>query len=264
MREFRAGRRYFSIASAPPSPVAGLVIPCFKESARLPKFLPDLLRELSRLPFRVILQVVDDGSGESEADKISAYVASLTPPHTIDLRRVLRLPSNIGKGGTVHAGWDHLAGECDWLAFVDADGAVPAEETARLLATATAGSPNEVWFGSRVHGDGVERSALRDLAGGGFRLFTRLLVRLPVKDTQCGLKAIPTHAFRAIRPHLRRTDFAFDIELALALHQNGFTLRELPIRWREQPGSHVRTRHALSMAIAVVGFGFRRWSTPKS
>ena len=229
----------------------------------MPRFLPALLEELARLPARVIIQVVDDGSGVGEADKLSSFVDSLSNLGIVDLRPVLRLPENVGKGGTVHAGWDHLAGECDWLAFVDADGAVPANETSRLLAEALRGPAKTVWFASRVHAEGVERSPLRDLVGFSFRLLTRILVRLPVRDTQCGLKALPSSAFREIRSELNRRDFAFDIELALALHQRGYTLRELPIHWREQPGGHVRARHAVIMAMAVVGFGVRRLFGPK-
>jgi hypothetical protein len=210
------------------------------------------------MPAKVIVQAVDDGSGAEEAEKLSVFIDSLRNGNRVDLRPVLRLPQNVGKGGTVHAGWDHLAEECDWLAFVDADGAVPAAETRRLLAEALQGPEKTVWFASRVHAEGVERSPLRDLVGFGFRLLTRLLVRLPVRDTQCGLKALPSSAFREIRPELNRRDFAFDIELALTLHQRGYALRELPIHWREQPGGHVRARHALIMAMAVVGFGIRR------
>ena len=69
--------------------------------------------------------------------------------------------------------------------------------------------------------------------------------------------------FISALPELHRRDFAFDIELALALHQRGYSLRELPIQWSEQPGGHVRAKHALIMAMAVFGFGLRRWSGPK-
>ncbi|MFM7180270.1 MAG: glycosyltransferase [Verrucomicrobiales bacterium] len=239
--------------------VIGLVIPCFKESTRLPKFLPALLGELATLPARVVVQVVDDGSGEVEATKLSEFVDSVRNGSHVDVRPVLRLPQNIGKGGTVHSGWNHLVEECDWLAFVDADGAVPADETRRLLSEAIAGPQKTAWFASRVQAEGVERSLLRDLVGFGFRLLTHVLVCLPVRDTQCGLKALPTAAYQDIRADLKRRDFAFDIELALTLHQRGYTLRELPIHWREQPGGHVRARHAFMMAMAVLGFGIRRW-----
>lgn len=222
-----------------------------------------MLEELALLPAKVIVQAVDDGSGAEEASKLSAFVESLPTSERVSVRPVLRLPDNIGKGGTVHAGWDHLVQECDWLAFVDADGAVPAGEVRRLLADALQGPEKTVWFASRVHAEGVERSPLRDLVGFSFRLLTRLLVRLPVRDTQCGLKALPSSAYREIRPELNRRDFAFDIELALALHQRGYSLHELPIHWREQPGGHVRARHALIMALAVFGFGVRRLFGPK-
>lgn len=221
-----------------------------------------MLAELGFLPAKVIVQVVDDGSGAEEAEKLAAFVASMAPPTRVLLRPVLRLPVNVGKGGAVHAAWDALAPECNWLAFVDADGAVPGAETRRLLAEALQGSEQTAWFASRLQTGDVERSPIRDLVGFCFRLLTRVLVRLPVRDTQCGLKALSTAAFRAIRPELKRRDFAFDIELALALHQRSYTLKELPIQWREQPGGHVRARHALIMAMAVVGFGVRRLSGP--
>jgi dolichyl-phosphate beta-glucosyltransferase len=118
------------------------------------------------------------------------------------------------------------------------------------------------YFASRPKGKDVERAILRDLLGAGFRLFTRLMVRLPIRDTQCGLKVLPAEAFREIRRELKRNDFAFDIELAMALHENGWSIHEEPIHWREQAGSHVRAVHVLAMAVAVCGFGYRRWFRP--
>lgn len=204
---------------------------------------------------------MDDGSGAEESARLGEFVESqraLHPPGL--LLPLMCLPENVGKGGTVRAGWDALAPDCDWLAFVDADGAVPASETNRLISTAIGGGGGrEAYFASRPKGKDVERAILRDLLGGGFRLFTRMMVRLTVKDTQCGLKVLPIRAYQEIRGRLKRNDFAFDIELAIALEEAGWRIQEVPIQWKEQPGSHVRAVHIVAMAAAVCGFGIRRW-----
>ena len=118
-----------------------LVIPCYKESQRLPFFLPRLCEEMERLG-GVNIMVVDDGSGPGEAAATRAYIDSIRSAHPC-LRAMLELPENRGKGGAVYAGWEQHTGE-EMLAFVDADGSCTAAETARLisLARATADSRN--------------------------------------------------------------------------------------------------------------------------
>ena len=53
------------------------------------------------------------------------------------LENAVYLDQNAGKGGAIYAGWDS-AREKDfqWLAFVDADGAVSPQETMRVIAEA--------------------------------------------------------------------------------------------------------------------------------
>ena len=147
----------------------GLVIPCFRESRRLPTFLPGLLSAMETAALPVVIQIVDDGSGQSEADALDAFLEPLRAAHPAMLRPMLRLPANIGKGGTVYAGWDALAPLCTHLAFVDADGAIPADETARLLAMATTMPSGSAVFASRADGALVERQWLRQCAGLVFR-----------------------------------------------------------------------------------------------
>ena len=169
------------------------------------------------------------------------------------------LPENRGKGGAIYAGWDILVNDCDWLAFVDADGAVPADETCRLMAGAASASTGmTAIFGERSRAKTVRRNPLRRFVGWAFQVLVRSLVPLPLHDTQCGIKALPSAAFRAIRGDLHREDFAFDIELAMALLDHGYSITPVPVRWQEQPGSHMRVRHVVAMAIAVLGFGVRR------
>lgn len=239
-------------AIAPGSGGLALVIPCYRESKRLPRFLPGLCDELAKsgLPGLNIL-VVDDGSGGHEASLLEEHVLEVQSAHPFLLDPLL-LPENVGKGGTVYAGWNHLAPSARCLAFVDADGAVPPRSCRRFLETASALPPHTALFASRLGGGHVHRSPARRFAGWGFRTLVRLLFALPVGDTQCGLKMIPTASWLAVRDSLQRTDFLFDIELATALLYHGDRIESLPVDWDEKPGSHLGPVEAARMGWALL------------
>lgn len=212
-----------------------LVIPCFRESGRIGPFLQDLQRELA-CDTDVRVQVVDDGSGKEEAERLREMVdaARIQWPA---LRPLLQLPANVGKGGAVYAGWAANEGE-DWLAFTDADGACSAREVKRLLAMRREGA----LFASRIMmlGHSIQRHWHRHLLGRVFATIASELLHIPVYDSQCGLKLVPRSAWEAIRPRLHLNGFSFDVELLCALLDSGCPVREVPIDWHEVPGGKVR------------------------
>jgi hypothetical protein len=56
-------------------------------------------------------------------------------------------------------------------------------------------------------------------------------------DTQCGFKFFSGPLARAAAQALRTPGFAFDIELIAICQRLGATLTEIPVRWRDIPGS---------------------------
>jgi dolichyl-phosphate beta-glucosyltransferase len=134
-----------------------LVIPCFKESGRIQPFLESLCAEMEKLG-GVSLLVVDDGSGAEETSRLRSVVDGFRGRHPF-VREMLELPENVGKGGTVYAGWEAHAGE-RWIMFVDADGSVSASEVARVIRLAREENhATRAYFASRVAmlGHQVER-----------------------------------------------------------------------------------------------------------
>lgn len=217
-----------------------LVVPCYRESARLPVFLPDLCAAMDAIGGVRVL-VVDDGSGAVEAAAARALVEGLRSRHAC-LRPLLELPENVGKGGAVHAGWAAHEGET-WLGFVDADGSCSAAEVARLAGLAAAeGEPLPALFASRIKllGRRVERLLKRHLLGRIFATLVSELLSIPVYDSQCGLKLVPRAAYEAVAARLRVNGFAFDVELLAALIDGGCVVREVPIDWHEVAGGKVR------------------------
>jgi dolichyl-phosphate beta-glucosyltransferase len=210
---------------------------------------------------------VDDGSGKQEVNKMRELVSRLQSQFDC-LGNAIYLTQNTGKGGAIYAGWDTAGDdEFQWLAFVDADGAVTPQETIRVLGQ-TAELPADkktcLWaVRVREAGTNIRRTFLRRILGNIFRLLVRFAFHLPVRDTQCGLKCIPAEAYLQIRHHLVEKRFVFDVELCTQLVRAGFDIRENPISWSESSGSTLNFKSALRMLFSLMGVRWRILKKPR-
>jgi dolichyl-phosphate beta-glucosyltransferase len=66
-----------------------------------------------------------------------------------------------------------------------------------------------------------------------------VLTGIGIYDSQCGLKVIRSNAYAMVEKQLKETRFVFDVELTLLLVKSGASIREVPISWKEIPGSKV-------------------------
>lgn len=157
----------------------------------------------------------------------------------------------LGKGGVIQ----ETARRCrtGWVAFIDADGATPPRELARLLdaasrldgAIASRRLPTSVVHGHRA----AHRAAVS-------RLFSFVVPRLfsvPFHDTQCGAKVIRADVLAQLLPHLTTRGLLFDLELLLVAHRLGYRIAEVPTVWIDRPGSRIHLlRHAVPTALSIV------------
>ncbi|MFL2479615.1 MAG: glycosyltransferase [Verrucomicrobiales bacterium] len=232
-----------------------LVIPCYKESTRLPDFLQELCKtaEASQLPIKIL--TVDDGSGPEEAELMFSLVQRLQEKFNL-LLDALILEQNQGKGGAIYSGWNEADPQMyKWIAFVDADGAISPEETLNFLSQTKSGNKEQrtcLWS-VRVTGEGkeVNRTKVRQALGNIFRSIVKFTFNLPVRDTQCGLKCLPTKAYQKIQNKLIEKRFVFDIELAAHLTRQGYKLKEIPVNWHESPGSTINIKSAFKMLFSL-------------
>jgi dolichyl-phosphate beta-glucosyltransferase len=217
-----------------PSPALSVILPAFNEARRLPPFLESVRRYLDcdfGRTYEVI--VVDDGSRDATAAVVQE-MARQWPA-----LRLLSHESNAGKGAAVRTGI--LAAGGERLLFADADGATPIEEHARLDAAILAGA--DVAVGSRLLPDPAivrARSWFRGLAGRVFAATARRLLGIPVLDTQCGFKMFRAEAGRKLFAAVEETRYLFDLELLVLARKFGLKVVEVPVRWQEMPGGHLR------------------------
>ena len=127
------------------------------------------------------------------------------------------------------------------------------------MAAATAGRRAATAFPRYVaeHGFDVAVYSVRPLPG---------LTRLPevrqvvpgATDTQCGFKFFAGPLARAAARSLRTAGFAFDIELIAACQRLGATLTEIPVDWRDVPGSTFSvSRHSAAAMRDVAAIWLR-------
>jgi hypothetical protein len=93
-------------------------------------------------------------------------------------------------------------------------------------------------------GIAVHRQPLRAFGSSIFQAWVSALLRLPINDTQCGLKIIPCSFFRARENTWKEDRYAFDLELLLVAQQEGLPIAVVPVCWREQADTRLGLRSA--------------------
>ena len=230
-----------------------ILIPCFNESERLPRFLPELCEGLKAGAADVAVQLVDDGSSPEEQGALRDF-AQLVRSEYAFVREPIFLEQNLGKGGAIRVGWS-VSSDFDYLAFVDADGAAPANETVRFMETlAVLDREPTLLIATREPGAGreLERTYSRRIVAKFFNTLLRIFYGIQIKDTQCGLKAIPATFFDKLRNRLHQNGYGFDLELISNAMKEGLELQTVPIDWKEIPGSKTRIGPALAFALQIV------------
>lgn len=241
-----------------------LIIPCYREEERLSPCLRELVGAFQESRFRARFTIVDDGSGRESAERLLGVIAPIREEHPELFHEPVLLLDNVGKGGAVQAGWDAALARVpspEVVGFVDADGATPAEEVVGLVRSLIEREEAvDAVFGSRIKmlGKRIDRHLRRHLLGRVFATLTHRLTGLEIYDSQCGAKLIRTGALRVIRPDLRETGYAFDVELCLLLQRAGFRVVEHPVSWSDTPGSRVRLlRDGWQMFTSLVSISRR-------
>ena len=222
-----------------------VVIPAYNEAARIAAPLRRLAAHLAAAHPTSEIVVVDDGSTDDTVRTVTALAAELPLPV-----RVLRSAMNRGKGHAVKVGMLDAHGAL--VLMTDADLSTPIEELAKLLAAIRAGA--DVAIGSRKMAGAVieeHQPALREAMGRVFTWLTQVLV-VNVSDVTCGFKLFRHDAARAVFSRVTLDDWSFDAEALFLTRRLGFTLVEVPVRWKDAAGTKVnRGRDAVRSAIGL-------------
>jgi len=235
-------------------PFLSIVVPAYNEEARLGASLAKIASYLEAAGLDAEVLVVDDGSKDGTADVAAKALSGLRG-------RVVRNGENRGKGYSVRQGV--LEARARFVLLTDADLSTPIEEHAKLAAVIR-DRDLDVVIGSRaLPGSDVQvRQAWpRQTMGRTFNKIIRALTGLPFRDTQCGFKLLDRERVKPVFEKMVVDRFAFDVELLFLCERFGLSVAEVPVIWRDAPGSKVSIlRDPLNMLVDVlrVRWRFRR------
>lgn len=212
-----------------------VIIPAYNEEQRLGAGLGSILAYLGERYPDYELIVVNDGSADRTAERVSTAVAN--EPRA----RLISYTPNRGKGYAVRTGV--LASRGDPVVFMDADLSTPLDEVADILGV-LANTQADVVIGSRgvPHAEiRVKPSPFRRFASWLFDQIKYALVGLrQFRDTQCGFKAYRGDVARQLFALSRVERFMFDVEVLYLAERAGLRIVEMPVQWADMPGSKVR------------------------
>ncbi|MFO0932852.1 MAG: glycosyltransferase [Planctomycetota bacterium] len=238
------------MTAAGPAPALSVIVPALDEGPHVRAHLARIVASVERLgrPFEVLL--VDDGSADDTGAEARAAAAA-------DARvRVVAHATNRGKGAALATGCAEARG--DVLVFLDADLEISPDEIGPLLARLEA-SGAAVAVGSKYAPGARERRPWhRAWLSRAYLLVTSVLFRLPIRDTQTGLKALRRDVARALVPALRTQRWAWDVELLVLAHRAGARIVAAPVTVDfRRPGVRIGARGFLDSGLDTVAVFLR-------
>lgn len=224
-----------SVGGDSPVPALSVVIPAYREAARLPRTLAATVEYLDRRGDLWEILVIDDGSPDETARVAEAWAAG-HPSAIGGSLRVLRYDLNQGKGHAVRYGILRTSGKR--VLFMDADLATPIEEIEKLEAALDAGA--DIAIGSRPMRESellVRQPLYREIAGRFFNGIVQTIATPGIHDTQCGFKLMSAPAAKEIFSRCTLDGFSFDVEALFLARRLGLKIAEVPVRWAHQEGA---------------------------
>jgi dolichol-phosphate mannosyltransferase len=228
--------------STPDRPSLGrvvMVVPTFNEAdnlawivARLRAAQPD-----------VHVLVVDDNSPDGTGKLADELAAADEDVH------VLHRTEKNGLGQAYIAGfrWALVAGY-DVVVEMDADGSHRPEQLPQLLTALADGA--DLAIGSRwvPGGKVLDWPLSRHLISRAGNLYTRIMLRMPIRDATAGYRAYKTAVLRVLDlDEISSQGYCFQIDLLRRTWQAGFTVVEAPITFAERE----RGQSKMSQSIVV-------------
>ena len=200
-------------------PLLSIVIPYFNESRRTDRNVNMMTAFLKLHPHYEVIYVNDGAEDGTEALLHSWYKTEAV----LSQIKFVANPENLGKGGAIQNGMSHATGE--YVMFTDFDFSISLDEIAKFLVEMKKIKRGAV-IASRKELSVVlqKRSFLRQIMGTIFNKVMKVIVYLPLKDTQCGFKMFDLETAKLVFPKLKTHGFAFDVEVLKRIH-----LLKLPI-----------------------------------
>ena len=144
-----------------------------------------------------------------------------------------------GRGRALKKAW--LDSNADMVAYMDVDLSTNLNDLIPLVG-AIADEGYDLAIGSRLLNESLVegRSRGREFTSRAYNMVIQASFFVGFRDAQCGFKAVSRRAADLLLPLIKDTGWFFDTELLIVAEKNGFRIKEIPVRWHDDPDTRVR------------------------
>lgn len=235
-------------ANGTPGQLVSIVVPTLNESARIERTIATIMHVFRSAANAVEVIVVDDGSTDDTYAKAMAF-ATDSP----DEVRVVRHERNQGKGAALRTGF--LESRGDVVGFIDADLEYPVNALpvmARLLME----SDSACAIASRVADD---RRRFERVSSSIAHRVAAAVLRLPIRDTQAGVKMFPGTFARGVLARCQQTGWLYDIEALLKAVEQSLEIIEVPVMQKSVRRRRASVWTMLRCAPVLLAMALDHW-----
>jgi glycosyltransferase involved in cell wall biosynthesis len=197
-------------------PLLSVIMPCYNEQDTLPQ----ILEAVRAVDLDKEIVAVDDCSSDNTYQILQAEAAE-------DPRlRVIRHPTNRGKGAAVRTGIAHALGEITIIQ--DADLEYDPNDYYELVKPIVDGRV-QVVFGSRFMGRHTGMYFWNALGNKGLTFLTNFLFNSWISDMETCYKVMRTEILRSL--NLESNDFRLEPEITAKVLRKGYRIYEVPVSY---------------------------------
>lgn len=199
-----------------------VVLPCYNVASSIAANLKRLEELLSAQQIAYQIIPIDDGS--EDGTRAALETIAQTSPQILPVY----FPENRGKGAAILAGAARATSP--WVLLLDGDFDLdPAALPAFCEVAAQTGA--DIIAGSKLHpASEVDYPLRRKVLSKIYHCLTQHLLKLPIQDTQSGMKLVRREALVYALERVLVKRFAFDLELLTVMQHGGFIFAEAPVR----------------------------------
>lgn len=214
------------------NPHISLIFPAYNEVRRIAETVREAKAYFESRQFSYEIIVSADGT-----DGTREVIADMAK--TDSTLRVIGSAERRGKGYGIRQAIPLTSGT--YVGFADADNKTPITEFDKVEPLL---SQYDIVIGSR----GLSESAIeqaqpfyRQIGSKGFGIYMRAITGLTdIKDTQCGFKFFRRPVAVDLFSRQRVDGYMYDVEILYLARKTGYTIGQVPIRWRDDHDSRLQ------------------------
>jgi uncharacterized protein (TIRG00374 family) len=235
-----------------------VVLPAYNEERTIEGTVETTLSTLGAFlpPGAFEVLIAEDGC----ADRTPAIADRLAAAD--DRVRHVHSDERLGRGGALERAFAAAAG--DTLVYFDTDLATDMRHLEALVERVRSGEA-DVATGSRwMSGHVADRPAKRGIPSRVYNGLVRLFFRSPLRDHQCGFKALSREAFERLHGRVEDEHWFWDTELLVRAQRSGLEVVEFPVEWEPKGDTKVDlVRDVLGMGSQILRLWWQMSVSPR-